>query len=124
MEIRREIIHMANSMHTLCLQDRFDIEKVTKFNFRSIVIGHDVVEKDLMIAEILYHAARNIPIACVFSDKNTLSKHVPNMFISDLSDAETKLMEIYGHYKNQCICLLYTSPSPRDLSTSRMPSSA
>ena len=24
----------------------------------------------------------------------------------------------------QCACLLYTSPSPRDLSTSRMPSSA
>ena len=24
----------------------------------------------------------------------------------------------------ECICLLYTSPSPRDLSTSRMPSSA
>ena len=23
-----------------------------------------------------------------------------------------------------CVCLLYTSPSPRDLSTSRMPSSA
>ena len=28
---------------------------------------------------------------------------------------------IYGSYKG---CLLYTSPSPRDLSTSRMPSSA
>ena len=26
--------------------------------------------------------------------------------------------------KNTTICLLYTSPSPRDLSTSRMPSSA
>ena len=26
--------------------------------------------------------------------------------------------------KNDNICLLYTSPSPRDLSTSRMPSSA
>ena len=25
---------------------------------------------------------------------------------------------------NLCACLLYTSPSPRDLSTSRMPSSA
>ena len=25
---------------------------------------------------------------------------------------------------NSCYCLLYTSPSPRDLSTSRMPSSA
>ena len=28
----------------------------------------------------------------------------------------------FGDY--QCTCLLYTSPSPRDLSTSRMPSSA
>ena len=38
--------------------------------------------------------------------------------------------EIHGCIKNgisvvqQDICLLYTSPSPRDLSTSRMPSSA
>ena len=27
-------------------------------------------------------------------------------------------------YTNKTTCLLYTSPSPRDLSTSRMPSSA
>ena len=32
---------------------------------------------------------------------------------------------VIGDYKNSLyICLLYTSPSPRDLSTSRMPSSA
>ena len=33
---------------------------------------------------------------------------------------------ISGHYTptSGSICLLYTSPSPRDLSTSRMPSSA
>ena len=30
---------------------------------------------------------------------------------------------ILGHAP-ECVCLLYTSPSPRDLSTSRMPSSA
>ena len=29
-----------------------------------------------------------------------------------------------GSGKTTCFCLLYTSPSPRDLSTSRMPSSA
>ena len=29
-----------------------------------------------------------------------------------------------GFTKNRYVCLLYTSPSPRDLSTSRMPSSA
>ena len=31
---------------------------------------------------------------------------------------------IFGDLGNDTICLLYTSPSPRDLSTSRMPSSA
>ena len=37
------------------------------------------------------------------------------------------LMKDYESYKvkmESCVCLLYTSPSPRDLSTSRMPSSA
>ena len=29
-----------------------------------------------------------------------------------------------GYFTAECTCLLYTSPSPRDLSTSRMPSSA
>ena len=29
-----------------------------------------------------------------------------------------------GSYEENMVCLLYTSPSPRDLSTSRMPSSA
>ena len=33
-----------------------------------------------------------------------------------------ELMRHYGRLSS--ICLLYTSPSPRDLSTSRMPSSA
>ena len=32
--------------------------------------------------------------------------------------------ECVGRTDQGCVCLLYTSPSPRDLSTSRMPSSA
>jgi len=38
----------------------------------------------------------------------------------------SKLSAIHGSYASALtlICLLYTSPSPRDLSTSRMPSSA
>ena len=39
------------------------------------------------------------------------------------TDFEIKTKEISLDTKNN-ICLLYTSPSPRDLSTSRMPSSA
>ena len=32
--------------------------------------------------------------------------------------------EVIPKIEHACDCLLYTSPSPRDLSTSRMPSSA
>ena len=45
-------------------------------------------------------------------DRNELIRHVT--FLQNLLDSVPQLM----------FCLLYTSPSPRDLSTSRMPSSA
>ena len=43
-----------------------------------------------------------------------------------LEGDEAKTMEIIGDFHAAMVygCLLYTSPSPRDLSTSRMPSSA
>ena len=49
----------------------------------------------------------------------------PNSPVGMIFDAkgETFRNEMYSEYKANS-CLLYTSPSPRDLSTSRMPSSA
>ena len=41
-----------------------------------------------------------------------------------ISCLKLKRVILYGHSDGASICLLYTSPSPRDLSTSRMPSSA
>ena len=44
---------------------------------------------------------------------------------STQSEIDEKLKSIYSNLDPwQTTCLLYTSPSPRDLSTSRMPSSA
>ena len=40
------------------------------------------------------------------------------------SEVKTNLAAIHTAEKLYHACLLYTSPSPRDLSTSRMPSSA
>ena len=40
------------------------------------------------------------------------------------TDYKSASAEIVDEEITQKICLLYTSPSPRDLSTSRMPSSA
>ena len=49
-----------------------------------------------------------------------------NLAMSRLRNRETIISPCVGLAPslNVCTCLLYTSPSPRDLSTSRMPSSA
>ena len=41
-----------------------------------------------------------------------------------LGDDGTNVHPVAGHYYTSMICLLYTSPSPRDGLLSRMPSSA
>ena len=46
---------------------------------------------------------------------------VPGTRAKAVAILRTELIKAQGYLKN---CLLYTSPSPRDLSTSRMPSSA
>ena len=55
--------------------------------------------------------------------KETISKYAS---IDKLSFVELDLVKDDGWNEatKGCNCLLYTSPSPRDLSTSRMPSSA
>ena len=44
--------------------------------------------------------------------------------IGPSGSGKTTLLQIIGLLDRPTNCLLYTSPSPRDLSTSRMPSSA
>ena len=60
--------------------------------------------------------------------KSALSpnRHVDAANVEELLDLIHRVREASGRPAGikMCICLLYTSPSPRDLSTSRMPSSA
>ena len=53
-------------------------------------------------------------------------KSIPNVmgFIGGTSEKPTPITENEAMNILNRVCLLYTSPSPRDLSTSRMPSSA
>ena len=60
-------------------------------------------------------------------DKSLIEKRLPEYYVGK-KDKRTYLKWIKQLSKNKRkqfdACLLYTSPSPRDLSTSRMPSSA
>ena len=49
--------------------------------------------------------------------ENSVASHKKNWFFNGVNHAATEPHAVVA-------CLLYTSPSPRDLSTSRMPSSA
>ena len=52
-------------------------------------------------------------------ESEQLKKELPEIYVGDTVKVGVKITE-----GNKESCLLYTSPSPRDLSTSRMPSSA
>ena len=70
----------------------------------------------------------------VYTDSEALIAHINNPPVQAYVEkhdelADTFEIEVYGNLSEDAIaavkaCLLYTSPSPRDLSTSRMPSSA
>ena len=60
---------------------------------------------------------------CFKTRGDQLRSLIPNMNMQ-FFNSDDKPSEFQENIKNSPSCLLYTSPSPRDLSTSRMPSSA
>ena len=69
--------------------------------------------------------------ACEANDEPALSQAIADQAIAESTntlvnpDSEAKAMDSSSYSLTMDLsCLLYTSPSPRDLSTSRMPSSA
>ena len=54
--------------------------------------------------------------------RGEIQKGVKQLDAGEFYDEETVFNEVEAEIDK--VCLLYTSPSPRDLSTSRMPSSA
>ena len=80
--------------------------------------------------KILYAASEATPFA-KSGGLADVAGSLPKALVKDGVDARV-IMPLYGdlkmrdklEYVTNYSCLLYTSPSPRDLSTSRMPSSA
>ena len=70
----------------------------------------------LFSAKILFLSYNDLPEQKIIKKKEN--------FRSSIIDREGDILAKSVRITNLGICLLYTSPSPRDLSTSRMPSSA
>ena len=62
------------------------------------------------------------PFEAIFNQFNINEKELINLMRNNLKRNSFKLWR--ERVSGRKTCLLYTSPSPRDLSTSRMPSSA
>ena len=81
---------------------------------------------DAVVLPTTYHKmiiqCGGIPLLIPPGCSSEVIHRIDGLLISGGPDIDPRLYgQENGHYTN---CLLYTSPSPRDLSTSRMPSSA
>ena len=83
----------------------------------------DAHERGMQITKVQYHDALDVKL----SSERFFTQHFMDydaiIAPSATGIAPLRSMGTTGNAIN-CFCLLYTSPSPRDLSTSRMPSSA
>ena len=90
-------------------------------------MGRVSVENYFMIIKLLYIISVSLA-SYVFAQDVDENTFLPDMgVVIQSADKSSKLeppLEKNHIVKLNNICLLYTSPSPRDLSTSRMPSSA
>ena len=82
------------------------------YNFANEISAHD------------YAAKVHDDIIQIIQTKNALYIEDPDKFTKEISDAFSPIVDFNRIARNVMGCLLYTSPSPRDRTRSRMPSSA
>ena len=86
------------------------------------IVSSSTLYKELQTLGGIINSTNTIPILDNFLfevDNNNLK-----ISSSDLESTMTSEIDIESQSTDKIACLLYTSASPRDLSTSRMPSSA
>ena len=112
-------VYFANGFITCPYHNGDDVfESVSKLDHQSATITAEKID-----ASFYDEAATPILVKCAWSDPLGQDKLVPKNIAVPLM-IEYELPSWRWAERAERCCLLYTSPSPRDLSTSRMPSSA
>ena len=90
-------------------------------------MGGDGSPKKIIDGIIYNHQSNKNIFYKIFGDKNKISPLIENKINKEFYEifhTENAIKSTDSPLEGAKSCLLYTSPSPRDLSTSRMPSSA
>ena len=96
----------------------------SKVNTEHVLLCEEIPQRHPVLLERLQNLIIDVPF---FHSASVKSVNLLNAFYTDVDLCNVEIFELLVVLKLLAIvriCLLYTSPSPRDLSTSRMPSSA
>ena len=91
-------------------------EYLRQLDLGADVSPEDVIRKHQHLEKELHDEFRNLDLIENVVNNNPSSNNVESDLVRSSSTSQVDIA--------RKTCLLYTSPSPRDLSTSRMPSSA
>ena len=107
----------------LTLKDRKDIKTAIKLGCNWIALSY--LQNEKLILETRKLIKKDMGIISKIENKHALKNIKKIIQATDsIMIARGDLAIDIGHSEVPKVCLLYTSPSPRDLARSRMPSSA
>ena len=116
---QNDVIYSLLHMHSIFKMDPMG-KNISDFDFNSSQYVKDF-GKQIMEQLISQPEFKSKMQNLIYSIEFFFHKILRNYFFINSSDF---LHSIFREFDEDRSCLLYTSPSPRDLSTSRMPSSA
>ena len=100
-----------------------DAEIISAENGEIAISKAKEFKPDLIISDVVMPKKNGFEVCRVVRNTENIS-NTPIILLSALGDEYNKLTGFEEGADDYIICLLYTSPSPRDATLSRMPSSA
>ena len=106
---------------TLNYSPNFDVKKRSVKKVKFIIFHYTGMKKENQAITRLTNTKSKVSSHYLIKNNGEILTLVPDLYVAWHAGVSS-----WKNYKsvNKYSCLLYTSPSPRDLSTSRMPSSA
>ena len=116
---------MADAIRTITVKEGIDPREFSLVAFGGAGSMHAVwLAEELEIKEIIVPNDPGTFSAWGMLQTDIRRDLTVNFYQNFQTLEENKLLESYNNLKEEATCLLYTSPSPRDVEESRMPSSA